>query len=70
MVRKLEVEIMSAKQNLVQAFTEKAELVSATVLSVSSIDEALKYVIALCDKKDACQLLMSGCEREIGRAHV
>lgn len=53
---------MSAKQNLVQAFTEKAELVSAFVTPVSNEAEALKYVIDLCDKKEACQLLMSGCE--------
>ncbi|MGL1864161.1 MAG: lactate utilization protein [Pseudodesulfovibrio sp.] len=56
---------MSATQELVQKFTEKAELVSAFVTTVSSEDEAFKYVIDLCDKKDACQLLMSGCERDL-----
>jgi len=53
---------MPAKEALVEKFVEKAELVSAQVTEVKSEDEALKYAIELCDKKEACQLLASGCE--------
>ena len=47
---------------LARTFREKAELVSAIVTDVAGIDEALAYVVEICDKKDACQLLISGCE--------
>lgn len=53
---------MSSKESLCQKFTEKAELVSAFVSTIANEDEALDYVINLCDKKEACQLLASGCE--------
>ncbi len=43
-------------------FTAKAESVSATVVSVDSLDEAFDYAVDLCDQKDACQLLISGCD--------
>ncbi|BCS87805.1 LutC/YkgG family protein [Pseudodesulfovibrio sediminis] len=53
---------MSSKDSLCQKFTEKAELVSAFVTTIKTEDEALDYTINLCDKKQACQLLVSGCE--------
>lgn len=53
---------MPSKEDLYQKFVEKAELVSAKVSSIASEDEALQYVINLCDKKEACQLLVSGCD--------
>lgn len=56
---------MPATEALLQTFTEKAKLVSAFVTEISSEEEALKYVIDLCDTKEACQLLMSGCERDL-----
>lgn len=56
---------MSSKEALLEKFTEKAELVSAVVTSVKSEDDALKYVLELCDKKEACQLLVSGCEADL-----
>jgi L-lactate dehydrogenase complex protein LldG len=56
---------MSPKATLCQKFKEKAELVSAFVTEINSEDEALKYVIELCDKKEACQLLASGCESNL-----
>lgn len=42
-------------------FKEKAKLVSALVSEVASMDEAFEYAMDLCEKKEACQLLMSGC---------
>lgn len=56
---------MPTKEALCQKFTEKAELVSAFVTEIASEDEALKYVIDLCDKKEACQILASGCEADL-----
>ncbi|MBG0789821.1 MAG: lactate utilization protein [Desulfovibrionaceae bacterium] len=53
---------MSSKETLCRTFTEKAELVSAVVTEIGSEDEALKYVIDLCEKKEVCQLLASGYE--------
>jgi len=53
---------MSSQEAMYQRFKEKAELVSATVVPVSNEDEALSYVIDLCDRKEACQLLVSGCD--------
>jgi L-lactate dehydrogenase complex protein LldG len=53
---------MPSKEDLYQLFVEKAELVSAKVTSIANEDEALKYVINLCGEKEACQLLVSGCE--------
>ncbi|XPV77013.1 MAG: LutC/YkgG family protein [Desulfovibrio sp.] len=56
---------MPVQEDLQRQFVEKAELVSAVVTSVASEDDALKYVLDLCDKKEACQLLASGCERDL-----
>ena len=43
-------------------FTQKAEAVSAVVRTVASLDEAFAYTVDICLNKEACQLLMSGCE--------
>ena len=53
------------KDNNVKLFTEKAELVSAVVSEVSSMEEAYRYTLDLCDKKDACKVLVSGCEEKL-----
>ena len=60
-----EVGNMSSKETLFQKFTEKAKLVSAFVTEINTEDEALSYVIDLCDTKEACQLLASGCEADL-----
>lgn len=56
---------MSETKPLVELFTEKAKLVSAIVAEVKSLDEALAYTVDVCEKKEACQLLMSGCESDL-----
>ncbi|MBI9079705.1 MAG: lactate utilization protein [Pseudodesulfovibrio sp.] len=56
---------MSSKESLSQTFTEKAKLVSAFVTEIASEEEALSHVLDLCGKKEACQLLVSGCERDL-----
>lgn len=56
---------MPSKEAQYKQFIEKAELVSAQITEIKSEDEAIKYVIDLCDKKEACQLLVSGCEADL-----
>ncbi len=47
---------------MIQTFRAAAEKVSAIVAEVETMDEALAYAVALCERKEACQLLISGCE--------
>ncbi|OEU68624.1 MAG: lactate utilization protein B/C [Desulfovibrio sp. S3730MH75] len=56
---------MTVKSKNVKLFTEKAELVSAVVSEVFSLAEAYQYTIDLCGKKEACKLLVSGCEEPL-----
>lgn len=53
---------MNSREELSALFTEKAKLVSAFVSEVASMDEALAYAVDVCDKKEACQIMVSGCE--------
>lgn len=43
-------------------FKQKAELVSAIVTDVETTREAFEYCVDLCARKQACQLLISGCD--------
>lgn len=52
-------------QELVEKFTQKAEAVSAIVKHIGSLDEAYTYAVNICLNKEACQLLLSGCENAI-----
>lgn len=52
---------MQDAQALTALFREKAELVSAKVSAVEDLAAALAYVVDICAKKEACQLLLSGC---------
>ena len=54
----------SIPENL-EKFKIKAEAVSAVVTTVSSMAEAIAYTVDLCAHKEACQLLMSGCEEPL-----
>lgn len=56
---------MSESKRLMEMFAEKARLVSAVVTPVKDMAEALAYTVDICEKKDACQILMSGCESEL-----
>lgn len=53
---------MVTPASLVDRFKEKAGPVSAVVRSVASMDEAMAYVADICAKKEACQILASGCD--------
>lgn len=52
-------------QDQITLFTQKAEAVSAVVRRVGSMEEACAYAVDICLNKDACQMLMSGCEGAI-----
>ena len=56
---------MTAKSESVKLFTDKAGLVGAVVTEVSSLEEAYKYTMDLCGKKEACKMLISGCEQNL-----
>ncbi|MFZ1202453.1 MAG: lactate utilization protein [Desulfobacterales bacterium] len=43
-------------------FKQKAESVSAIVTEVKTTRDALEYSVDLCARKQACQLLISGCD--------
>jgi len=47
---------------LVEIFTAKAEAVSAVVKKIKNMREALDYAVSVCVDKEACQMLMSGCD--------
>jgi L-lactate dehydrogenase complex protein LldG len=56
---------MNTQTAMVDLFKEKAQLVSAVVSEVSTHREAFEYSIDLCDRKEACQLMISGCDRPL-----
>ena len=53
---------MQTIQDMMDTFIDKAELVSAKVSRVKTLEEAFAYTVALCDGKEMCPLLVSGCE--------
>lgn len=56
------------REEMVNTFTAKAEAVSAIVRRISKIQEALEYTVKICDEKEACQMLLSGCELPVSAA--
>lgn len=53
---------MNPPDTTLDLFIRKAEAVSAVVHRVATPMEALAYTVNLCERKEACQLLVSGCE--------
>lgn len=53
---------MQATNETLDTFISKAELVSAKVSRVKTLEESFAYTVALCEGKDMCPLLVSGCE--------
>lgn len=47
------------------AFRQAAEKASAVVAEIRTMDEALAYTVALCRSKEACRLLLSGCDASL-----
>lgn len=56
---------MGATPEVLEKFRAKAELVSAVVSEVDSMAQAIAYTVDLCTQKEACQLLMSGCDEDL-----
>jgi len=56
---------MQTTGDMYELFRQKADLVSAFVTEIQSPQEALKYCVDLCAKKQACQLLIAGCEQPL-----
>jgi L-lactate dehydrogenase complex protein LldG len=54
--------IMEQTQHLTQTFRIAAEKVSAIVSEIRTLDQAFSYAVNLCEHKEACRLLISGCE--------
>jgi L-lactate dehydrogenase complex protein LldG len=57
--------VMENTQILVQTFTAAAEKVSAAVSRVSTMAQAYDYAVELCERKEACQLLIAGCQESL-----
>ncbi len=53
---------MNTLQALTDSFRAAAEKVSAIVAPVATMADAISYAVNLCDTKEACQLLVSGCD--------
>jgi L-lactate dehydrogenase complex protein LldG len=49
-------------QAMTEAFQAAAEKVSAFVVRVKTLAQAQTYTLELCRRKEACQLLLAGCE--------
>ena len=58
---------MEEPHALLTVFQTAAENVSAVVYRVPSMDAAISYALTVCEKKEACQLLVSGCEGRLSR---
>jgi len=52
---------MAAMTVLENLFKKNAEAVSAVVARVADLAQAFDYTLDLCERKEACQLLASGC---------
>ena len=59
--------MMGQSEKTAALFKEKAELVSAFVSRVGSLQEAFAHTVELCDRKEACQLLISGCDENLSQ---
>jgi L-lactate dehydrogenase complex protein LldG len=56
---------MEESHALLTAFQTAAENVSAVVSRVHSMEAAISYAMELCERKEACQLLVSGCDNRL-----
>jgi L-lactate dehydrogenase complex protein LldG len=56
---------MCTENALINRFITSAEAVSAVVVRVDGMPAALNYTVDLCARKEACQLLVSGCDEPL-----
>jgi L-lactate dehydrogenase complex protein LldG len=48
--------------DLTEKFSESARNVAAVVNTAKTFQDALAYAVDICERKEACKLLISGCE--------
>lgn len=60
-------EEQKGRELLSNRFREKAEAVSAIIKPISSFEEAVDYTVDLCGRKEACRIVLSGCEEPLSR---
>ena len=56
---------MLSRPELIRLFRYKAEQVSAQVHHQSTVEEALRFAVEICNQKEACKLLAAGCEADL-----
>lgn len=56
---------MSSTPAVLEKFRNKATAVSAVVTEVGSMAAAVAYTVDLCARKEACRLLLSGCQEPL-----
>jgi len=57
---------MAAKESpTVELFKKKAAVVSAKIVEVKDLAEAMAYALDICEQKEACELLFTGCEENL-----
>lgn len=49
----------------VELFKKKAAVVTAKIVEVGNLDDAVAYALDVCEKKEACELLFTGCEENL-----
>ncbi len=52
-------------QSAVELFKKKAAPVSIQVVEVKDMQAAMEYALDVCERKEFCQLLLSGCEENL-----
>ncbi|MDL2266849.1 lactate utilization protein [Desulfovibrio sp. OttesenSCG-928-G15] len=64
---------MAAKDSPeVELFKKKSAIISAQIVEVKGLKEAIAYALDLCEKKDFCEVILSGCGEKLsedGAAH-
>ncbi len=59
---------MQEVTNLNRLFRYRAEQVSTIVTEVDDVEDAIAYALDICNQKEACALLPSGCELDISES--
>lgn len=52
-------------ESAVELFKQKAAPFSIKIAEVKDMKEAIAYALDVCEKKDFCQLLLSGCDQQL-----
>lgn len=53
------------ESSAVTLFKKKAAVVSAKVVEVQNLEEAIAYALEICEQKESCELLFTGCEEKL-----